>query len=202
MRAVLALLALLAGCAAPPPEAYVTAGAAGRPAGSPAGRNARGEACTAQPGRIPPADLPVRRAEEITCGGWTQPAARLLELAAPAGPGRLDSLAAAGIWRSWLEERLACQPPQPTRLAGGTEARLLACTRRNGGWPHLALVAAGPGGLVLADGIPAALPVLERRIAGLPADAAAGPRSAAMALAVSRLSAEAFGAGDIARYEE
>lgn len=192
-------LVLPPGCAAPPPAAYVVAA---RPDGVPAGPNARGEPCTAQPGRIPPTDLPVRQAEEITCGDWTQPAARILELDAPAGGGQLDRLAAGGIWRSWLEERLACQAPQPVRLAGGVDARLLPCTRRNGGWPHLALVAAGPRGVVLADGLSSSLPVVERRIAGLPVEAAAGPRSAAMALAVARLSAEAFGAGDVKRYED
>ena len=59
---------LLAGCAAPPPSAYV-GGGSGR-GGVALGRDATGAACTALTD-----DGPGTRA--IFCGGWNQPAARV-----------------------------------------------------------------------------------------------------------------------------
>jgi CHAT domain-containing protein len=206
MRASLAVAALacLAACTAPPPDAYVTRGATAT-AGEPAGTDARNEACQVQPGRSLPADRPVLRAREVFCGGWTQPAARVLELSGSAGPAELDALAAGGMWRTWLDQRVTCAPPTRTTIAGGGEARLLACTRRAGGWPHVALVTAGPSGPVVADGVATALPVIERLAAGRGPGTgvgAAGGRSAALELAVARLSADAFGTADVGRYEQ
>ncbi len=201
--AALALLgALAAACTSPPPEAYL-ATTARSISGEPAGNDARGEACLVQPGAGGvPADLPVASGREVFCGGWTQPAARVVMLRGPTDAARLDALASGGLWRSWLDQRNACAAPQPTTLAGGAPARLLACTRRVGGWPHLALVAAGPEGPVLADGVSTAAPVMERLATGQSAGAA-GPqaRSAALEIAVRRLSADAFGAADISQYE-
>jgi CHAT domain-containing protein len=199
LAATLLVALALGGCATPPPEAYVTA-AATRESGDPVGRNARDETCLARPARAQTVDLPVLRARDLYCGGWTQPSARIVELR---GGADLDALATSGVWQGGLAQRAQCGAPQVVTLAGGIPARLLACTRRSGGWPHVALVAAGPQGAVLADGLPAALPVIERLIAG---DAASGVgpggRSAALALAVSQLAAEGLGAGDVARYEE
>ncbi|WP_198379002.1 tetratricopeptide repeat protein, partial [Neoroseomonas rubea] len=84
----------------------------------------------------------------------------------------------------------------------GGEARLLACTRRAGGWPHVAIVTAGPSGPVVADGVATSLPVIERLATGRSAGTAAGSRSAALELAVARLSADAFSATDVGRYEQ
>lgn len=206
LLALVLALAAVAGCATPPPEAYVATGPSSAVVpGEPAGRNARDEECLVQPGRTPPADLPVLRAREVFCGGWSQPAARIVELRGDGG-GRLDAIAAGGLWRGWIGQRVACGPPRPATLAGGrVPARLLACTRRNGGWPHLALLAATPGGIVAADGLPATLPVIERLALGGPAASgggAAAARSAALTLAVARLSADAFGAAEVGRYEE
>lgn len=197
----LAALGLLAGCTAPPPDAYVTRSASAT-AGEPAGTDARNEPCQVQPGRSTPADRQVLRAREVYCGGWTQPAARVIELAGSAGPGDLDAIATSGLWRSWLDQRVACAAPTRTTIAGGGEARLLACTRRAGGWPHVAIVTAGPSGPVVADGVATAMPVIERLATGRVAAAAAGSRSAALELAVARLSADAFSATDVGRYEQ
>ena len=81
MRAPLAALLLigLSACTEPPPDAYVTRSVSAT-AGEPAGTDARNEACQVQPGRTPPADRAVLRAREVFCGGWTQPAARVVEL--------------------------------------------------------------------------------------------------------------------------
>jgi CHAT domain-containing protein len=202
-RALLPALLLAfvaASCAEPPPEAYVTRG--GGQAGQPAGTDSRGDACTVQNGRQPPADRPVIRAQEAYCGGWSQPAARIIQLRGATGGTELDALAAAGLWRSWLDQRVACGAPVATTVAGGAPARLLTCTRRSGGWPHVALVIAGPEGPVVADGVATATPVIERLALGQQAVGNAGARSAAMQLAVTRLAADAFRTGDVGRYEE
>jgi CHAT domain-containing protein len=217
LAAVLALASLpLLGCSVPPPEAYASGGGARSREGSPAGPDAKGEACLAQAGAKPPTDLPVVSAREVYCGGWTQPAARVVQLRGGTDAAQLDSIAAGGLWRTWLEQRVTCTSPQATTLTGGVPARLLACTRRLGGWPHVALVAAGPEGPVVADGVATATPVMERLATGqsFTAAAAAAPgtpagaapagqaRSAALEIAVRRLSAEAFSANDVGRYEE
>lgn len=204
MRAPLAALLLigLTACTEPPPDAYVTRSVSAT-AGEPAGTDARNEACQVQPGRTPPADRAVLRAREVFCGGWTQPAARVVELQGGTSESDLDALAASGLWRSWLDQRVTCAAPTRTTIAGGGSARLLACTRRAGGWPHVAVVTAGPSGPVVADGVATALPVIERLATGRSSGAAAGGgRSAALELAVARLSADAFGAADVGRYEQ
>ena len=124
-RLPLLLLLALLGCARPPESAYVTATPGTGPA-DPAGKDARGEDCAAQRGAALPADLPVARSREVYCGGWTQPAARVVELRGTVDAARLDALAAGGLWRTWLDQRVTCAAPQATTLAGGVPARLLA----------------------------------------------------------------------------
>ncbi|MFT8245667.1 CHAT domain-containing protein [Roseomonas sp. BN140053] len=202
-RAALLLL-LLAGCARPAAESYVQATLGPRTDGQPAGTDARGAACTAQPGAAPPADLPVLRTQEAFCGGWSQAAARVVELGGPADAARLDALASGGLWRTWLDGRVACGAPQNATLAGGLPARVLSCTRRTGGWPHIAAVIAGPQGPVLADGLSTTLPVIERLASGTTGGtvAPAAGRSEGAELALRRLSAGAFEANDVGRYEQ
>lgn len=205
MRPLLATAALfgLLACTEPPPDAYVTRTARAI-AGEPAGNDARNEACQVQPGRAAPADRPVLRSREVFCGGWTQPAARVIEMSGDGSSADLDAIAASGLWRAWLDQRVSCGAPTRTTIAGGTEARLLACTRRAGGWPHVALVTRGPSGPVVADGVATSLPVIERLATGQSGGAGggAGGRSAALELAVARLSADAFGTADVGRYEQ
>lgn len=207
MRASFAACGLILGlgaCAEPPPDAYVSRTARAI-AGEAAGSDARNEPCQVQPGHAIAADRQVLRARDVYCGGWTQPAARVLELAGGSSEADLDAIAASGLWRNWLDQRVACAAPTRTTLSGGVSARLLACTRRAGGWPHVALVAAGPSGPVLADGVATAMPVIDRLATGRGTGSGSGPgggRSAALELAVARLSADAFGAADVGRYEE
>ncbi|WP_372623709.1 CHAT domain-containing protein [Falsiroseomonas sp.] len=203
-RAALLLAGLaVAGCTAPPPEAYTSLGASRSAESRPAGADSRGESCIAQATRPPALDAPVTAAQDVFCGGWTQPSARLFTLRAPATPADLDRLAAGGVWRRQLDERVTCAAAEQTRLVDGTAARLLRCTRRQGGWPHLALVTAGTEGVVVADGIPSALPVMERLARGItaPAAGAGAARSEALQIEVVRLAARAFGSNDIRDYE-
>lgn len=197
----LALLAggLLAACQTPPPDAYVSGGT-GRAATETraVGNNARGEACLAQNGTAPALELPVARAEEAFCGGWTQPSARVFQLS---GQADLDQVTAAGAWRSWIDQRYQCDAPQRTTVAGGAQARLLGCTRRSNGAAHLALAIAGPNGTVLADGLPASLPVIEALATGNVSAGGPVARSQAVQLAVSRYAADRVGAADEARFE-
>jgi len=202
-RAAILAFAVLGACSTPPPEAYVTT-TAQRGAAVPAGPDASGEPCFAQAGSAPPAGLPVAWSRELFCSGGSQPVARVLQLRGGADPAQLDALARGGVWRTWLEQRVTCDAPVPTTLGNGAPARLLACVRRVGGWPHVAMVAAGRDGPVLADGVATATPVIERlAIGGAGSEAAplAG-RSAALELAARRLAAETFRSSDVARYEE
>ncbi|UFN49512.1 CHAT domain-containing protein [Roseomonas sp. OT10] len=203
---LLAPLLALGACNAPPPGAYVAPGeatSARRAEGEPAGQDARGGACLAQPAAAPPADLPVLRAREAFCGGWTQPAARVVELQGGSDAASLDALARGGLWRTQLDQRVTCGAPEATTLSGGAPARLLSCTRRVGGWPHVALVTAGPRGPVVADGLVTALPVMERLALGQgTGGGVSAGRSASAALAVRQLSASAFSADDVGRYEQ
>jgi CHAT domain-containing protein len=195
-RPVLATLLLLAGCATPPPTAYV-AGSGARSADQVAiGNNAVGEPCTQQEDASHGAD--------IFCGTWLQPSARVRP-GGPATSDRLRQLAAASPWRTALDARFTCGDAASTTVLGGESALVMQCTRRNGGWPHVAMVALVGGNAWFADGVLPVLPVMERSIGVLSgrirADTAP-PTSAADALLADRLAAKAFGSGDIGLYEQ
>ncbi len=192
-------LSLLAGCTAPPPEAYATLGDQRVAASQPAGTDARGESCFSRPGSFIALDGPVATATEVFCAGFNQPVARVFALRGAIDPGQI---AAGGVWRTQLNERLSCEAPQVTRLGDGTPARLLSCTRRVGGLPHIALVTAGPDGTVVADGIPSTLPVMERIARNLPPGSGdAATRSDALQIEAVRLSVRAFSAADARDYD-
>jgi hypothetical protein len=193
----LALLALLAGCAVPPPDAYV-AGGKSEVAGLALGKNATGEACTQQ--------QTGDNAADVYCGTWTQPSARVRSAGA-ADAGALNGLATGSAWRRALENRYSCGAPSSTTILGGQPALVMKCTQRLGGWPHLAMVASVDGRGWYADGVLPALPVMERSIGVLSgrvrAEAASQSQtSAADAQLASRLAAAAVSSGDIGAYEQ
>lgn len=193
--------ALLAACEVPPPEAYVTGGRGPVAAARPAGENAQGEPCVVQSSRQREGDPEGARPFDLFCGTWQQPSARLLLAEA----GDLDALATAGTWRRGLDQRAACGPPRTTAILAGAEARLLDCTRRSGGWPHVALVARSAAGMVMADGVLPALPAIEGAVAvlgGAAPPATGASRSAALTLASARLARESFSSDDIGQYED
>ncbi|WP_237217765.1 tetratricopeptide repeat protein, partial [Falsiroseomonas oryziterrae] len=192
MRAPATLLLLaLAACTAPPPEAYVPGGASTTAASVVAiGSNARGEPCRM-----------VRSGSgaEVLCGEWEAPSARIREVAPAPIPQLADSAAAN------FAGRLACDAPQTTAVLGGQPAALLQCRRRNGGWPSFALVTTANGRAFQAEGVLPAIPATERAIgvlAGLVQPDGPLPPSASLDLLAARLSREAFGANDVARFEQ
>lgn len=192
-----ALLVLLAGCAVPPPDAYV-AGGTRDVAGLALGNNATGEACSQQQTGDGAADL--------YCGTWTQPSARV-HSAGPADASALNGLATTSAWRRRLENRYTCGAPSSTTILGGQPALLLKCTQRLGGWPHLAMVASVDGKGWYADGVLPALPVMERSIGVLSGRVRAEVASQSQTSAVDsqlarRLAAAAVSSGDIGAYEQ
>ncbi len=203
MRAAPLLLAftlgtVLAGCQRPPASAYF--GGAPEAAGSAVGlgADASGEACTQQSrGGAGGAD--------IFCGAWTQPSGHV-QRGGAADAAALPGLATSGAWRQVLDSRFACAAPVPTTIAGGAPAVAMQCTRKVGGWPQVAIVAAVNGTAYYADGIEPAEAVIQRGIGVMagtiaPDAAATSVHSNADGLFSARLAAQAFSAGTIAQYE-
>ena len=185
--------AFLAGCASPPEAAYVGTAPSGAPVKL--GTNAVGEACTQN-----------ARAGEgtavIYCGAWEQPSARIVSSDAPGGDS-LAALASGSSWRLGLDRRVMCGTPEPASVLG-SQALLLRCTRRAGGWPHVALVTEAGGRAWYADGVASALPAMERGIgvlSGRLSAETAAQTSVSAGLAAQRLASEAASSGDLSQYE-
>jgi hypothetical protein len=137
---LLVSILILVGCAVPPPGAYVHGDGAEQAAGLSLGQNAAGEACTMQGVSAGSADI-----SNVFCGTWQQPSG-VVRSAGPVPASGLTELATSSPWRQGLEQRFACGAPNLTTILDGVPAALLSCTRRQGGWPHVALVAAAGGG--------------------------------------------------------
>lgn len=193
-----ALVLGLAACSRPPESAYVAGSQSSRSEGGVAiGKNASGEDCSQNA---------VGDGADLYCGTWLQPSARIRK--PPAGsPATPAEIATSGPWRAGLEQRFSCQPPAATTILGDVPALLLQCTRRVGGWAHIALVATIGGRTWLADGVQPALPVVERGIGvlsgRLPAASAAlnVQGGAAQRLLAERAAARAFSSGDVGEYD-
>jgi hypothetical protein len=193
--AALLPILLIASCSVPPPEAFVGRGG-GRQSSARAvsiGLNAVGEPCTQE----------VQSGGDalVYCGTWTQPSGRIR---AGAGQDRnaLMTLATASPWRNSLDARFNCAAPVPTTVLGGEPAVEMQCTRKAGGWPHVAMVAEVSGRTYLADGVQPARPAIERSIGILsgrqaPEAAAGGSQE----LTAQRLAAQSFTSGDIDQYQ-
>jgi CHAT domain-containing protein len=120
-----------------------------------AGTNLVGESCTVT--RKAAGGSETRY--EIHCGTWTQASARLV---ATTGDGA--AAVAGGPWRDDLNSRMRCADPQPASFAGDLPGVLMDCRLINGGFPTMALAISSGDQLFLADGIPAALPVVEQAV--------------------------------------
>ncbi len=182
----LLLLAFLTSCAVPPKEAYVHRQST---TAVPLGNNAAGEACTEHgdgSGHF-----------EIYCGTWKRPSARLQSVAA--GSASLTDLATASPWRRALDNAYECGPPAQTSLQTGP-ALLMHCTRQLEGFAQLAFATQVDNRVWLADGVPAAAPVIERAIAlnaGRITPASLGELHESPGLAAERLASRAASAGDL-----
>jgi CHAT domain-containing protein len=197
------LVTALSGCESPPPDVYVSSAQAGLAASVvPIGSNQVGEPCHYQP--LPVGDSGTRagRAMALYCGYWGQPTGRVFELS-DASTAQLDSLASSGLWRAYINPRFACGQPTAARILDGAPAVLMQCTRRTGGWPHVAIIAAVGDRVFGADGVPSALPVLEATIGalgGLPVAGGMTPTSEAARLVASGSAKQPFGSGDLQRF--
>jgi CHAT domain-containing protein len=199
---LLIAILLMAGCAVPPPSAYVNGDSAGQSAGLSVGKNAAGEDCTLQKASQGSAEI-----ANVFCGTWQQPSG-VVRSAGPVPSADLVALATSSPWREALEQRFACEAPKLTTILDGVPAALLSCTRRQGGWPHVALIAAAGGGasghdVWYADGVLPALAPIERAVglqSGRLQAGASVASSAADALMAIRLAAEAYSSGDIGKY--
>jgi CHAT domain-containing protein len=207
--ALLAALAAvaLAGCEKPPADAYVVGGGEAEAAAAvPVGSNQVGEACRYQPASPGAFGIEARAAASVYCGSWEQPSGRVYELSGGADAASLRQLAATGPWRSYLDQRFLCGAPVATQIAGGAPALVMQCTRRVGGWPHVALTAAVGGRAFAADSLVPALPAVEATMAAMTGQAVASsgalPRSEAERLIAGRTTGVAFGSGDEGRYYE
>ncbi len=194
-----ALIALaLFGCSELPPEAKVTRSSEGPAVAQslPAGTNQQGEACRYEPTG---AGLggEVARGFNVFCGTWQQPTGRVFQSAIAVAPGELARLARSSAWRAQLDERIACAEPQPTTLLSAAPAQIMSCTRRSGGWPHLAMVADAGGQTYFVDGVPSALPALETVVAALSGQAPTARGSSAAAGLAAAIAAHPFGSGDL-----
>ncbi len=194
---VLLVAWLLAGCQAPPPEAYVRSAQAttARPVAQVSiGKNSVGEDCTQQA---------EGQSADVFCGTWQQPSARVRS-GGPGNSGDLAQRATAGQWRTGIDSRYHCDPPTATTILGGNPAELMQCTRLVGGWAHVAMVALVNNTIWYADGVLPAAQVMERSIgvlAGVARADTVAPSSGADALLASRLAAKAFSSGDVGQFD-
>jgi CHAT domain-containing protein len=188
----------LASCVKPPASAYDSGSdtTASTGAGLNVGQNTAGESCTSQASG---------GAADVYCGSWTEPSAHV-ESGGPASQADLVALATTSPWRAALEGSYACGSPTPGTILDGAPAEILTCTQRFGGWPHVAVATIINGKSYYADGVPAALPPMQRALgvlAGTISASAAGTAAVAGSdqVLAQRLAAQAFSSGDIGHYE-
>ena len=146
------------------------------------------------------------RAYDIYCGRWEEPSGRVFEVSAiGGGPTLLRQYTEQSWWRADLNNTMDCEPAQPTRILEATDALVLDCNLRAGGWPYTALATDIDGGLYLGDGIPAVLPALENMMAVLsgrvaPGETIAGRKSEEVQRLETLLAGRLFGTGDLQDY--
>jgi CHAT domain-containing protein len=204
-----ALVALAAGCTAPPQSVYVPGAETPAPAAVEVGKDEQGEACRYQAIAAAELGVPARRAVALYCGSWAMPVGRIFDLSTDGSAPRPEAVLAGGGWRSYLDERFICGTAAPARMRDGASALVMQCTRRNGGWPHVALTRLSGDRLIAADFIPAALPTLDAVMAGLEAATppatplrTAGDRTPGeiARLIARRAPTRPFGSGDLQRF--
>jgi CHAT domain-containing protein/tetratricopeptide (TPR) repeat protein len=160
------------------------------------GTNSVGERCSQQGDST--------RTASIYCGEWEQPSARISK-GISASADTLTSLATSSPWRNELNTRFVCNDAVPTGLLGSQPSVLMQCTRRVGGWPHVAVVTLVNGTAWYLDGVTASVPIMARALAimtGQVSGTLISPQlPGADTLLATRLAAQAMKSGDIGEYE-
>jgi CHAT domain-containing protein len=194
----LLVAAALLGCAELPPDAKVSAATDTGPvaAAVPAGTNQLGESCRYEP-IADGSDKSTGKGFNIFCGSWEQPSGRVFQASSNAEAGELSRLARSSSWRAGLDQRIACGEPESATVLSGSPAALMRCTRRSGGWPHIALVAAVQSHVYFVDGVPSALPALETVVGSLSGQAKPASGGSSAAAIASAISSHPFGSGDL-----
>lgn len=180
MRALacLALVSLLAACqsggspAETRPAAPVSV-ASGAPV---YGKDLLQEPCVLVPRTASSVESGTMAPRDLYCGATTRPSGSIGF--APLGDEPIAGDPTAEYDRRWrasaygrlLGRRLECPPAKSGETRSGLVYAIAACAAREGGWQYLLLASAVGGRLVIVDGIPAALPVLERGLTVLEAD--------------------------------
>src|SRR3978361_2207409 len=132
---VLGAALALASCAEPPREAFTKVSHAQEPAAALSiGANTAHEACTLQRG------TPSSR---IYCGDYLQAAGHVVTPAQATDP---TAFVTDSAWRTAVDQRFQCGAPAVTTVLDNP-AVMLACTRRQGGWPHV-VIATRIGGML------------------------------------------------------
>ena len=194
IRALLLALVLattVVSCTEPPADKFV--GGAGRQSGTSLdlGQNTASEPCSLQASG---------NDADIHCGTYVEPAGHVSRFAQGGSVGEFVSTSA---WRQRFEARFLCADPTPASV-GGNGALVLSCTRRQGGWPHVAVATVLDGTIYVADGIrpvqsvlPQAILVMSGRASAVPVDTAER-----RGLASQRLAARAEAAEGAAAFAE
>ena len=143
----------------------------------------------------------------IFCGKWEQPSGRVVELQIGDTPELVRQRAEGGSWKSRLDLRAVCDEGEESQILDAVETLFYNCKLRNGGWPYIAIATGARGSVYLADGIPAALPVIETaigRISGMietvAQEGAQDSRSKAVERMEALLGGRLFGTGDLQTY--
>ena len=173
----------------------VTTGAVAQ---QPAGQTRAGEACTYVQATAEPT-LRARQAVDIRCGGANDPVGRVYQVDGASDSGALSAWTASGSWRALLDSRAYCERPSATTLAG-QPAALLACARRSGGVPYVAVATSRGGSTYLGEGLSTATPAIEATIAAL-SGGAVGGRTGTLGAALGGRYAATYKAADADRYK-
>ena len=136
------------------------------------GENLAGETCRMEPRKGVAGDPQAGPPHEVFCGEAKRPVAELYASVLPlsvSGKGaegrdlaqRVAAETAAGRDQA---ARLLCEEPVWTAPAEGLDVSAASCRARDGNWPRVALTAAVGKILYQGNGLPTAMPVVERAI--------------------------------------
>jgi CHAT domain-containing protein len=206
--AILGLVGMLSGCEDPdmkPATTYAKVETSASQAIA-VGNDLAGEPCKATQSSDIINALGASKVLDLKCGNWSKPSGHLNEVPTQASAEDVKNLAVSGAWRSDLDAKLICQPPQQTAILNGIPAQWLRCARRNGGLPHVAFVASAGGKVYFVDGLPPSQPALERLIGQLAGivqanSAESATSSSAVELLKEQFNGKLVGNADRAQYD-